>query len=229
MNRFEKFHYDEIKNMMIYNETLTKFKQKIIDFNINMKNAFVIKILNKLFFDFHTFLAIKNNEIRIDKKFFEFEKLMQHLEKKKNRLKQKKVIDMTRVDQNSDRENDKNDRENRSIRENDNRDREKSDRNNSENFKNQKCTNCYINHELSNNKKHCFHVNKKCRNCHKKNHIEKNCRQKKNDRYDKFEQNIESKNSKNSKFIIFDTHIDLINFNAIELIIDRLFDSSTNI
>ena len=82
MNRFEKFHYDEIKNMMIYNETLTKFKQKIIDFNINMKNAFVIKILNKLFFDFYTFFAIKNNEFRIDKKFFEFEKLMQHLKKK---------------------------------------------------------------------------------------------------------------------------------------------------
>ena len=178
MNRFEKFHYNEIKNIMIYNETLTKFKQKIIDFNINMKNAFVIKILNKLFFDFHTFFAIKNNEIRIDKKFLEFEKLMQHL-KKKNRLKQKKIIDITRIDQNSDRENDKNDRKNRNIRENDNRDREKNDKNDFENFKNQKCINCYINHELNNNKKHCFHVNKKCRNCYKKNYIEKNCRQKK--------------------------------------------------
>ena len=52
---------------------------------------------------------------------------------------------------------------------------------------------------------------------------------KKNDRYNEFEQNIKTKNSKNSKFIIFATYIDLINFNAIELIIDRLFDSSTNI
>ena len=228
MNRFEKFHYDEIKNMMIYNETLTKFKQKIIDFNINMKNAFVIKILNKLFFDFYTFFAIKNNEVRIDKKFSEFEKLMQHLERK-NELKQKKIIDMTRIDQNFNDENDKNDRKNRNIRENDNRDREKNDKNDFENFKNENCINCYINHELNNNKKHCFHVNKKCRNCKKMNHIEKNCRQKKNDRYNEFEQNIKTKNSKNSKFIIFATHIDLINLNAIELIIDRLLDSSTNI
>ena len=83
MNKFEKLHYDDIKNMIIYNETLIKFKQKISDLNINMKNVFVIEILNKLFSDFNTFLAIKNNETRIDKKLSEFEKLMQHLKKRK--------------------------------------------------------------------------------------------------------------------------------------------------
>ena len=51
----------------------------------------VIKILNKLFFDFHTFLAIKDNEVRIDKKLSGFEKLMQYLEEKENRLTQELI------------------------------------------------------------------------------------------------------------------------------------------
>ena len=59
------------------------------------------------------------------------------------------------------------------------------------------------------------------------NHIVKNCRQKKNDRYKKFF----NKNFDDSKkFIIFDTHINMINFNIIELIVDRLISNfSTNI
>ena len=69
INRFEKIHYDEIKNMIIYNEKLTKTKQKIMNFNIFIIDVFVIKILNNFNSNFHTFFAIKNSEIRIDKKF----------------------------------------------------------------------------------------------------------------------------------------------------------------
>ena len=193
-----------------------------------MTDVFVIKILNNLSSDFHTFLAIKNNETRIDKKLSQYEKLMQHLKKKKNRLKQKKIIDMTRVDQNINDENNKDDRKNRNIREDfDDRDREKNDReNNSDDFnRKSNCTNCYINH--SSNKKHCFHVDLKCRNCKRKNHIVKNCRQKRDERYQKFF----NKNSDDSnKFTTFDTHIDMINLNAIELIVDRLLSNfSANI
>ena len=214
--------------MMIYNEKLTKIKQKIMNLNIIMIDVFVIKILNNLNSDFHTFFAIKNNEIRIDKKLSQYEKLMQHLEEKKNRLKQKEVIDMTRVDQNTNDENSRNDRENRNIREDfDDRDREKDDReNNSDDFNRESnCTDCYINH--SSDKKHCSHVDLKCRNCKRKNHIVRNCRQKKNDRYQKFF----NKNSDDSnKFTTFDTHIDMINLNAIELIVDRLLSNfSANI
>ena len=80
---------------------------------------------------------------------------------------------------------------------------------------------------ISSNKKHCFHVDFKCRNCKRINHIVKNCRQKKNDRYKKiFNKNFDD----SKKFIIFDTHIDMINFNAIELIVERLLSFfSTNI
>ena len=87
MNKFEKIHYNEIKNIMIYNEKLTKIKQKITNLNIFMNDVFVIKILNNLNSNFHTFLAIKNNEIRIQKKFPQYEKFMQHLKEKENRLK----------------------------------------------------------------------------------------------------------------------------------------------
>ena len=228
INRFEKIHYDEIKNIVIYNEKLTKIKQKIMNFNIIMIDVFVIKILNNFNSNFYTFLAIKNNEIRIDKKLSQYEKFMQHLKEKKNRLKQKEIIDMIRVDQNINDENNKDDRKDRNIRKDfDNCDREKNDKeNNFDDFnKESNCTNCYINY--SSNKKHCSHVDLKCRNCKKKNHIVMNCRQKKNDRYQKFF----NKNSNDSnKFITFDTHIDMINLNAIELTVDRLFSNfSTNI
>ena len=214
---------------MIYNEELTKIKQKITNLNIFMSDVFVIKILNNFNSDFHTFLAIKNNEIRIQKKLSQYEKFMQHLKEKKNRFKQKEVIDMIRVDQNINDENNRNDREDRNIRKDfDDRDREKDDR--EDNFddssnKNSNCTDCYINH--SSNKEHCFHVDLKCRNCKRINYIVRNCRQKKDDRYKK----IFNKNSDDSKkFITFDTHIDMINFNAIELIVERLLSlSSTNI
>ena len=53
---------------MIYNEKSTKIKQKITNFNIFMNDVFVIKILNNFNSNFHTFFAIKNNEIRIQKK-----------------------------------------------------------------------------------------------------------------------------------------------------------------
>ena len=54
-----------------------------------------------------------------------------------------------------------------------------------------------------------------------------NCRQKKDDRYQK---NFNKNSDDSNKFIIFDTHIDMINFNVIELIVDRLFSNfSTNI
>ena len=154
---------------------------------------------------------------------------MQHLEEKENRLKQKEVIDMIRVDQNINDENNKDDRKDRNIREDfDDRDREKDDKEDSfddSSNKNSNCTNCYINH--SSNKKHCFHVDLKCRNCKRINHIVRNCRQKKDDRYKK----IFNKNSDDSKkFITFNTHIDMINLNAIELIVERLLSSfSTNI
>ena len=92
INKFEKIHYDEIKNMMIYNEKLTKIKQKIMNFNIFMIDVFVIKILNNFISNFHTFFAFKNNEIRIQKKFFQYEKFMQHLEKKKIDWNKKKSL-----------------------------------------------------------------------------------------------------------------------------------------
>ena len=214
--------------MMIYNEKLTKIKQEIMNFNIFMIDVFVTKVLNNLNSNFHTFFAIKNNEIRIQKKLSQYEKFMQHLEEKKNRLKQKEVIDMIRVDQNINDENSKNDRKDRNIRKDfDDRDREKDDREDNFDDFNEKsnCTNCYINH--SSNKKHCSHVDLKCRNCKRKNHIVKNCRQKKDDRYQKiFNKNFDD----SKKFITFDTHIDMINLNAIELIIERLFSFfSTNI
>ena len=98
INRFEKIHYNEIKNIMIYNEKLTKIKQKITNLNIFMNDVFVIKILNNFNSNFHTFFVIKNNEIRIQKKLSQYEKFMQHLKKKKNRFKQKEIIDMIRVD-----------------------------------------------------------------------------------------------------------------------------------
>ena len=214
---------------MIYNEKLTKIKQKITNLNIFMNDVFVIKILNNFNSDFHTFLAIKNNEIRIQKKLSQYEELMQHLEEKENRLKQKEVIDMTRVDQNTNDENNRDDRKNRNIRKDfDDRDREKNDREDSfddSSSKNSNCTNCYINH--SSNKKHCSHVDLKCRNCKKINHIVRNCRQKRDDRYKK----IFNKNSDDSKkFTTLNTHIDMINFNAIELIVERLLSFfSTNI
>ena len=132
------------------------------------------------------------------------------------------------VDQNINDENNKNDRKNRNIRKNfDDRNREKNDKkNNFDDFfnKNSNCTNCNINY--SSNKKHCFYVNLKCRNCKKINHIVENCRQK-NDRYKKiFIKNFDD----SKKFIIFNTHIDMINFNAIELIVELLFSFfSTNI
>ena len=100
---------------MIYNENLTKIKQKIMNFNIIMIDVFVIKILNNFNSNFHTFFAIKNNEIRIDKKLSQYEKFMQHLKEKENRLKQKEVIDMIRVDQNINDENNKDDRKDRNI------------------------------------------------------------------------------------------------------------------
>ena len=214
---------------MIYNEKLTKIKQKITNFNIFMNDVFVIKILNNFNSNFHTLFAIKNNEIRIQKKFSQYEKFIQHLKKKKNRFKQKKIIDIICVDQNINDKNNKNDRRDRNIRKNfDDRDREKNDKeNNFDDFsnKNSNCTNCYINH--SSNKKQCFHVDLKCRNCKKINHIVRNCRQKRNDRYKKiFNKNFDD----SKKFIIFNTHIDMINFNAIELIVERLFSFfSTNI
>ena len=68
INRFEKIHYNEIKNIVIYNEKLTKIKQKITNLNIFMSDVFVIKVLNNFSSNFHTFLAIKNNEIRTQKK-----------------------------------------------------------------------------------------------------------------------------------------------------------------
>ena len=223
INRFEEIHYDETKNMMIYNEKLTKIKQEIMNFDIIMIDVFVIKILNNFNSDFHTFFAIKNNEIRIDKKLSQYEKLIQHLEEKKNRLKQKEVIDMTRVDQNINDENNKNDRKDRNIRKDfDDRDREKNDKeDNFDDFnKESNCINCYINH--SSNKKHCLHVDLKCRNCKRMNHIVRNCRQKEENRYKKF---INKNFDDSNKFIIFDTHIDMINLNAIELIVDRLLSN----
>ena len=62
-----------------------------------MFDIFVIKILNNFNFNFYTFFAIKNNKIRIQKKFSQYEKFMQYLKKKKNRFKQKKVINIIRV------------------------------------------------------------------------------------------------------------------------------------
>ena len=135
---------------MIYNEKLTKIKQKITNLNIFMNDVFVIKILNNFNSNFHTFLAIKNNEIRIQKKFSQYEKFIQHLEEKENRFKQKKIIDMIRVDQNINDENNKDDRKDRNIRKDfDDRDREKNDKeDNFDDFfnKNSNCTNCYINY-----------------------------------------------------------------------------------
>ena len=114
---------------MIYNEKITKIKQKITSFNIFMNDVFVIKILKNFNSNFHTFLAIKNNEIRIQKKLSQYEKFMQHLKEKKNRFKQKKIIDMICVDQNINDENNKNDRKNRNIRKDfDDRNREKNDK-----------------------------------------------------------------------------------------------------
>ena len=46
INRFEKIHYDEIKNMMIYNEKLTKIKQKIMNLNITMIDVYHESCLN---------------------------------------------------------------------------------------------------------------------------------------------------------------------------------------
>ena len=229
MNRFEELHYDEIKGMVAYNGALTKLKQEIIDFSISMEDAFVIKILNKLFPDFHTFLAIKNNEVRIDKKLPGFEELMQHLEEEENRLKQEGVIGMARVGQDSNGGNGRDGRGGRNTRGGGNRGRGKGGRGGSGGSRNGDCINCYINHELGNNKEHCPHANKECRNCKKMGHIEKNCRQEGGGRYGKSEQGTESKDSKDSKSTTLATHIGLVNFNAIELTIDRLLDPSANI
>ena len=213
--------------MVAYNEELTKIKQEIMNLNITMTDAFVIKVLNNLSPDFHTFLAIKNNEARTDKKLPQYEELMQHLKEEENRLKQEGVIDMARVGQNTNGGNSRGDREGRNTRGgSDGRDREKDDRGGSSDGSNREpnCTDCYTNH--SPDKEHCPHADLECRNCKRKNHIVRNCRQKRDERY----QESSNKNSDDSnKSTTPDTHIGMINLNAIELTVDRLLsNSSTN-
>ena len=87
MNRFEIIIYENFDFIFVYNETLTKFIEKIIDLSIIIKKYFVIKIFNFFNFNFFIYVTIINEKIQNEKKFSKLKNLMKYLKNEKNRIK----------------------------------------------------------------------------------------------------------------------------------------------
>ena len=136
-----------------------------------MKNTIMIKMLNNLNSIFETFLIIKNNEARINDKFFDIDEFIIAIEQKENRV---NLINLNLIRVDDSRNNNNNNNRGDHISRDDREDKRDADSNNDSTG--YLCKKCYIFHQFDN--EHCPNKDEICDNddcANSRDHKELNC------------------------------------------------------